>query len=357
MPPLQRLRSLLRGPSPTRSDARRAHVCQIVDRLVADGVGSCVAGVCNGLDPRRFVASCLGLGPRDPLALGWLEPRVETWAPVGSTVEQERQVAGILARYGVDLVHAHGARALGVAAHAARRRGLPLVVTGRGGPLPRAAASAAALLATTEKVADQMARALGVARERIAIVPTGVDTERFRPPYDRSLLRQSLGLVADELVIGGVGDAATVERISAELGVRGVVVGVADGEGGGARVTVLPRVRDIESVLGALDILIFSGVGDSPPVTVLQAMACGLAVVATASAGAAAVIDDEATGALVASAAELRAAVARLSTDSGLRQALGRAARRKVERDHSLAAMVDPHARLYASLLPEVASF
>jgi len=358
MPPLQRLRSLLRREPLKRAGARRAHVCQIVDRLAADGIGSRVAGVCNGLDPRRFVASCLGLGPRDPLALDWLEPRVETWGPVGSEAEQERQVTGILARYGVDLIHAHGTRSLGIAARAAGRMGLPLVVTGHGGPMRRVAASAAALLATTEKVADEMARQLDIARERIATVPTGVDTERFRPPYDRALLRQALDVSADELVLGGVGDVATVEGIAGALGVRGIVIGAADDEGEeGARVTVLPRVRDVESVLGAMDILIFNGAGDSPPVIVLEAMACGLAVVATASAGAAAVIDDAATGALVSSPAELRAVVARLAGDAGLRRALGQAARRKVERDHPLESMVEPHARLYATLRPQVASF
>src|SRR5260221_6245123 len=55
-------------------------------------------------------------------------------------------------------------------------------------------------------VAEALARA-GVARERITVIPSGVDCAHFRPPSadERAQVRAALGLGATDLAIGAVG--------------------------------------------------------------------------------------------------------------------------------------------------------
>jgi glycosyltransferase involved in cell wall biosynthesis len=86
-----------------------------------------------------------------------------------------------------------------------------------------------------------------------------------------------------------------------------------------------------------------SGDRDGLPNVVLEAMACGRAVVASDLAGIPSAVIDGATGRLVApgDAAALRGALADLAGDPGRRAALGHAARARVECDFELAACSD----------------
>ncbi|MFD8572927.1 glycosyltransferase [Streptomyces sp. NPDC059639] len=121
-----------------------------------------------------------------------------------------------------DLVHTHLYRACLYGRIAARLAGVRAVVATEhslgdtqieGRPLTR---SVRALYRTGERlgrttiavspaVADRLA-AWGVARDRVRIVPNGVDVPRFAyDPDARAAARKDLGLPADAYVVGGVG--------------------------------------------------------------------------------------------------------------------------------------------------------
>lgn len=89
------------------------------------------------------------------------------------------------------------------------------------------------------------------------------------------------------------------------------------------------------------------------PMSVLEAMAAGLPVVASDVGGVHEVVDDAATGFLVppGDAAALAERIERLLRDDGLRAAAGAAGRRRVEERFSLPGWRASHLELYESLL------
>src|SRR5207237_8633081 len=58
----------------------------------------------------------------------------------------------------------------------------------------------------SKSVAEALVRA-GVARQRIAIIPSGVDCSRFAPPSraERQQARAAIGLTVDDIAIGAIG--------------------------------------------------------------------------------------------------------------------------------------------------------
>jgi glycosyltransferase involved in cell wall biosynthesis len=130
----------------------------------------------------------------------------------------------------------------------------------------------------------------------------------------------------------------------------------------------LERSRRLVSASGLADRVIFTGFVDDPvrvqaaldlyvaasrkeglPLAVLEAMAAGLAVVATDVPGHRDVVVPGETGLLVApeDPAELAEAVATLLSDPALRKSLGQAGRERVRREFGLGAMVDATAAVY----------
>src|SRR5207248_449422 len=109
-------------------------------------------------------------------------------------------------------VHFHTARALSLAPYA-RASGATLVVTRRMDYVPSPVFApwlynhaVDAVIAISQGVADALARA-GVVRDRIRIVPSGVDCDRFRPATEseRAAARSALGVAAEELLLVSVG--------------------------------------------------------------------------------------------------------------------------------------------------------
>ena len=96
-----------------------------------------------------------------------------------------------------------------------------------------------------------------------------------------------------------------------------------------------------------------SGLKEGIPGTIVEAMACGLPVVATRHAGIPAVIESERDGLLVPErdVVALADALERLLTDAGLRRQLGEAAARKAELELDLHARAVELERLYDELI------
>lgn len=95
-----------------------------------------------------------------------------------------------------------------------------------------------------------------------------------------------------------------------------------------------------DNVLGLLqraDLFVLASRAEGLPLVVLEAMACGIPVVATAVDGIPEVVEHERTGLLVSSedAQGIAEAILRLQQDAPLRQRLGEAGRARVVRDYS----------------------
>jgi teichuronic acid biosynthesis glycosyltransferase TuaC len=195
------------------------------------------------------------------------------------------------------------------------------IVAERPGPRRQLAAMlprAAAVVAVSRPLAER-AIALGVAPERVHVVANGVDSERFRPD-DRAAARATLGLPpAGRLVLyvghlkesKGVLDlaAAFAELAPRLAGARLAVVGDGEARGrlagrlaplGERALPVGPRPHDeIATWLAACDVLCLPSWNEGTPNVVLEALAAGRRVVATAVGGIPDLVTSERVGELV----------------------------------------------------------
>lgn len=154
-----------------------------------------------------------------------------------------------------------------------------------------------------------------------------------------SQLRQTRPAAA--LVIVGQGELAADLQAQVEtLGLRG-------------QAFLLGAREDVPRLLAASDMFVLASHWEGLPVAVLEAMAAGLPVVATAVGDVPQVLTPE-TGVLVPphAPAELAAAVGQLLADPVRRRALGAAAQARVERDYGVAAWVERLQTLYSEISP-----
>lgn len=132
--------------------------------------------------------------------------------------------------------------------------------------------------------------------------PLGVDTCVFVPWRRRERWRELLGLPADARLLIYAGrfapekNLATLVEATRLLGPRHWLIAVGSGPAPpqGERVIVLPALRDagaLATVLAGADVFVHAGAQETFGLSVLEAMACGLPVVARAAEGLAELVD------------------------------------------------------------------
>ena len=122
---------------------------------------------------------------------------------------------------------------------------------------------------------------------------------------------------------------------------------------------ILPGMQDdVVPWLACMDVFCLSSVTEGTSLTLLEAGAAELPLVATDVGGNGEIIEDGVSGFLAPSgdAAALASALERLCREPGLRVGMGQAARAKVEQDYSMERMIDQYESLYRAVLPETTS-
>jgi glycosyltransferase involved in cell wall biosynthesis len=311
-------------------------------------------------------------------------------------------LAAELVRSGrVDVVHAQGLAGLGYGRLRQRQRDLraPLVMNPQGMEehkagglkglalarikrLSREAARLADRVIATDRVTrDEVPRLLGVAPERVVVLPNGVDVDEVRSatPSDwERVTRQALPLLrsADPVFLSvgrleaykGFGDILAAFELLEEQGrLPRSWAWVVVGRGGYGRVLERRRRHGVarhlafagvvsETLLHALyaraDVFVHATHYEGSSLVTLEAMAHALPVVATRTGGIPDKVDQE-TGRLLepGDVAGLAAAIAELSGAKGLRRRLGAAGRERVRRDFGWDQIADRTLALYAELL------
>jgi glycosyltransferase involved in cell wall biosynthesis len=107
--------------------------------------------------------------------------------------------------------------------------------------------------------------------------------------------------------------------------------------------------RDARQLMHALDLLVLASRHEGQSLSMLEAMACGKAVVAANVGGIPGVLLDGVTGLLFPSedVAALAGAAVKLLADPKRRSEMGRAGRRRIERDFLQATMLEKTLALY----------
>jgi glycosyltransferase involved in cell wall biosynthesis len=305
------------------------------------------------------------------------------------------QLYGLIRRCQPAIVHTHTAKAGVLGRIAARLAGVPVIVhtyhghvlRGYFGPLKTAffrrletALNRVTDVAITVSTAlrEDLAE-MGVApRAKIRVVPLGLDLARFARPPARGGLRDACGASAGDVLIGVVGRLVPIKDIDcfleaaarvAESAPAACFAIVGDGEcrqaleqkaaalGLGTRATFAGWRKDLESVYADLDVVVNSSRNEGTPVALIEAMAAGRPVVATAVGGTADLLGEGQRGLLVPPASPSALAEAILETLAHPEESARRAgaARDYVMAHHSVDRLLHDIDELYRELLPHVA--
>lgn len=225
---------------------------------------------------------------------------------------------------------------------------------------------------TLSKEMTKDAVAFGIEPSRVVQIPNGVDPVTFQPavPCEKQELRRRLGLPQDAVIalfvgrfsiLKGMPELLEAWQVLASPGRLLVLVGSSDTTDSVGELTEAPSVvvrgwtNRIADYYRAADIFVLPSHTEGMSNAVLEAMASGLAVVATRVGGIETAIQDGVNGLLIAPQQwePLRDALQRLLDDPDLRGGLGACARQTIVTRFSVARVVDRIEQVYAEMLAE----
>ena len=379
-------------PLPARTVPGSAlRVLHIVNRLDLGGTELGVLKVIRGLGCEHFThAICTAKGHRLETEQNWgLTGSVYDASTSGSAAKHlVLRFARVMRTFRPHIVHSRNWGGI-EAVFAARLARVPVVIHSEHGyelemlegePLRRrllrhaAYAAADAVFAVTRDLRSYHARVSWTKESRIRVLANGVDTGRFcKLGGEAERARIALGLPPNSTIVGSVGrlvpikDHASLLKavetlVSKGSEVRVVLAGdgpekaslesfVANSSVLGGRVHFLGDTGDVPQVLRSLDIFVLPSISEGMSNTLLEAMSCGLPVVASRVGGNRELLEDSGVGLLFEprNVSDLAEKLSRL-LDESVRQKLGTAARSHVLSNYSLEDMMQRYRELYREL-------
>jgi len=229
------------------------------------------------------------------------------------------------------------------------------------------------IIAISEAIAEVL-RDRDVDDQRIDVIRSAVDTERFAAIPDREAFRREFAVPDDAIVIAAAGqliprkghryllqalealkyshphtrliifgegylnNQLRAQAASLDLGDIAQFAGFRD---------------DLDDFMGCFDIFAHPALAEGLGVATLKAAAAGVPVVGFNAGGLAEAVIDGETGILVPpeNVAALRDAIVALIDENDLRQRMGSMGRERMQKEFSIATMVDKHITLYNSVL------
>jgi len=371
-----------------REANRKATVAQFVENLDIGGLESMVLALSKRLHAGRWrsVIFCLGEG-------GAL---VERAAGCGIDVTVFRKKEGLdaalplrlsnaLRREKVDVLQCHNYGPLVYGSVAARTAGIKgIVYTVHGRKTSREKKQnwlfrlgrIRHVVAVSENVRRLVLQAGGVPAQRVTTIPNGIDIEAYDRVIDRKAKRTEIGVNDSARLLGIVArlspekDHETLfeafSRLRGEFDdVHLVVVGggklLEELERSARRLAIESRVHflgsrsDVAELLGVFDCFVLSSRSEGLSLTLLEAMAAGLPVVATDVGGNGEVVRHGETGLLVPAAdpGRMADALRRIFADEAEARRMGERGLARVREHFSLDKMVAGYERIYDEILGE----
>ena len=299
----------------------------------------------------------------------------------GFDVSLLRTLRRLLAERRVDLVHCHQYTPWCYGAPAAAGRGVPVLFTEHGRFHPdrhttkRRLANQVLRRLTdrittiSEATRDALARHEWLPRAEVEVLYNGLPSPVAQEPSEA--LRVRLGIAPGTVLLGTVARLDPIKNQAmmlralarpelrrcalllagdgperAALEAQATLLGVA------GRVRFVGFTEDVGGHLEALDVFLLTSFSEGTSMTLLEAMALGRPVVATAVSGNVEIVEDGVTGMLVASDddAALADAIVRLSADADLADRLGARAKARFAERFSIERMLRSYRRIYDEL-------
>lgn len=364
----------------TKDLASRGYETTLVTGSVGDDEGS-----------MEYIANDLGVEPR---FIEQLRRDISVAPDFVATAALRR----LIRQLEPDIVHTHTAKAGAVGRAAALAAGLrrrPLLVHTFHGhvlhgyftPVVTAAFTAVerslarhtdALIAVSPQIRDDLVRLRVAPAGRIAVVRLGLslDTRVAADPGARAAVRRELEIADGAVVVGWLGRMTQIKRVDDLLRAfaqvcrrndTAVLVLVGGGPMSGRLESLARELRiadrcrfvgyraDIARYLAAFDIVALTSANEGTPVSLIEAQAAGVPVVATDVGGTRDVVLDGVTG-LLAPGGDVAAIADRLALlveDDALRRELGAHGPQRTSERYDRPRLADDLDRLYRSLLLE----
>lgn len=377
---------------PSSADPRPL-VMHVVYRFGVGGLENGIVNLINRLPHEEFRHAVVALTQCDPVFCRRVQrtdvPFIELHKPPGHGWRVFRQMVRLLREHRPAIVHTRNLAALemqipawfaGVPGrlHGEHGRDMsdPNGTNARYRLVRRLMASFVKhYVAVSESLEHYLVDSVGIDPSRISRICNGVDERRFVPLLEaipapsgrerplvvgtvgrmdevkghRTLIEAIALLLHDAptrrstLRVSLCGDGPTLPSIAADIEARGLR----------DVVDLLGERADVPDVMQALDIFVLPSLAEGISNTILEAMATGLPVVATAVGGNSELVRNGLTGYLVPAgdAQALASAMLRYLDDAALRRAHGDSARAEIEQSFSLSEMVERYRVLYRNAL------
>jgi len=286
------------------------------------------------------------------------------WPP-----DELSRMAAVIRQKSVDVVHTHMSRAHFFGVLLRWFSGVPCVATAHNRLLQLHWMFNDHVIAVSEATRRFQHRVNLVRNSRLTTIRNFIDDRHRRSvlPDRRAAVRAQLGVDASSPLVGVVGAViprkgqvylvrALPKILAACPTARFLLVGtmeftseyvrevhaVADRLGVASRIVWTGHRDDVAEILAALDLFVLPSLEESLPLTILEAMACGLPVVATAVSGIPEVVRQNETGILVPprDSDALADAIISLLGDPERRRQFGQAGQRVVKTHHSIETQV-----------------
>ncbi len=288
----------------------------------------------------------------------------------------------VIGRERPDIIHVHARRGADVwGALAARLAGIPCVVTRRvdNPESPWLARRKYRLYRRVVTISHGISRVLiseGVPKNKIVRIPSAVDPEPYEAPCDRNFFLKEFDLTGENAAIGVIaqliprkGHRFLIDAAPAILrerpGTRFLFFGQGPLEqtlrglcrerGLAEAITFCGFREDLPRILPCLDMVVHPALMEGLGVSLLQASAAGVPIVAARAGGIPEVVRDNVNGRLVApgDVEELKAAVLSLLRDPVRAGAMGREGRTLVRSEFSIDSMVKGYLDVYETVIGE----
>lgn len=350
-------------------------IAQVISNLSIGGAERLFVNLCNALHDDRVVVVLLGdaeiqpsleAGLRDDIEVRRLRMRKRAW------YRDVKALAGLLEETGCDVVHTHMFWPNLYGALAARRAGIPLVTSEHGRnewkngwhrwlEVKVISRVARLRLCVSKDILERRREVDGVPASLLRLVPNGTVVPPEIDAGTRGTVVGSVGRLVDAK------DYPTLIRAVAILAGRGADIQleiVGDGpersrieeviarQGIASRVKLAGLRTDVAEWLARWAVFASSSTREGQPVALLEAMASGLPSVVTAVGGVPDTLADGVEGIVVPpmNPEALADGLQRLLDEPELRNAMGRAARKRVIRDFSIQSLAATCQQAYAEV-------
>ncbi len=348
------------------SNGRPLRLMLIAERLGPSGVTTYAENLVRVLSQRHRLMLVSPGGPAAEriggmAAVSLVAPGLARW---GLFKPGRRRLLREAESFRPELVHALSGHAARAAAEVSARMGLPVIITShhylRGPGELGLHKRVRRVLAVSQALRENLVNTGKVPRERVDVVPNGINVKNYTPreepepaPGDPERLPvvgyfgrlakrkgpeflvraaaelRGRGIDAEYVLVGEGPEMSSLNSLARQLGVRD-------------RITFRDVPLPARDVMPAFDIYVAPSLQEAMGINILEAMACRVAVVASAVGGIFTVIRDCENGLLASPGDHLALAdrIQDLITDPVRRREVARAGRETVEREFSVETML-----------------